>query len=89
MLFLLAHGIGDPRGPLGLSMSNQALNELSRASAALSSETRRKALTNDSSIACLSTAWPLIFVGRVMPARRVRCASISRDIAGDRCRVAR
>src|SRR5438093_13507464 len=71
--------------------NNQAQSALSRAKAAPSSETRRKALTNDSSIARLSAACasPLTLVGMVMPANLVRCASISWDTAGERCNVAR
>src|SRR6266852_898477 len=47
------------------SINNQALNALSTANAAPSSETRRKALTNDSSIDLLSAACtsPLTLVG--------------------------
>src|SRR5260370_42513155 len=47
------------------SINNQALNALSTANAAPSSETRRKALTNDSSIVRLSAACasPLTLVG--------------------------
>src|SRR6266480_5666838 len=50
------------------SINNQALSALNRANAAPSSETSRKALTNDSSIACLSAACvsPLTLGGMVM-----------------------
>ena len=73
------------------AINNQAAKALSTANAAPSNETRRKALTNDSSIARLSAVCdsPLTLVGMVMPASLVRCASIRWDTPGDRCRVAR
>src|SRR5258706_1993470 len=87
-------GAGDAEADAGgcfPAINHQALPALSRANAAPSSETRRKAITNDSSIARLSAACasPPTLVGMVMPASLVRCASIACCTPGDRCSVAR
>src|SRR2546425_7732276 len=71
--------------------NNQALSALARARTVQISETRRKLVTNDSSIAFLSANCVsiLTFVGIVIPASLALCASIACCTTGERCSVAR
>src|SRR6266702_8512180 len=67
--------------------NNQALSALARARTVQISETTRKLLTNDSSIAFLSATCVslLTLVGGVIAASLTRCTSIACWTPGERC----